>query len=152
VRGRRWWPTVFFLAFAGTCSCDTTSVDDGCFAAPVAHVTLEFPREMLSISSVEASGACKPPLAGCAEPDVACDAGPCGCALDLEVVAASGSSPTVVCHIEVRSTRGQVLVRDLSFTVEQGGVCPALTPSIETVTVDFSDAADAGAWDGDASG
>ncbi len=107
---------------------------------------------MLSISSVEASGACRPPRTGCAEPDVACDASPCGCTLDLEVVAASGSSPTVVCHVEVTSTRGQVFVRDLSFTLEQGGVCPTLTPSTATVTVDFSDMADAGASDDDASG
>jgi hypothetical protein len=43
-------------------------------------------------------------------------------------------------HLRVTSTTGQVFVQDLPFTVDFGGVCPRLSPSMVNVIAVFGDA------------
>jgi hypothetical protein len=129
----RGWAWTVLLALAA-CSSHT-GVNDGCLGSGHAVLVVEIPVGMGSVPALQTTGDCQVKPGGCAP---LCGAG-CSCEFTIDVV--DNRSPSVVCHIQVTSSTGQVFTQDLSFVAENGGQCPLLFPMQTSVTVNFADAA-----------
>jgi hypothetical protein len=144
---RAWWAGLLLIS-----ACGPKIADDGCSGGEAAaKLSVDVPAGMSSLSSFQASGACSAATGeACVATSASCDGGGCACAFELEVVATPGTATIFTCHIEATSITGRVVSRDVPFTVEQGGPCPALVTTTPEVTLSFDDAgaSDAGA-DGD---